>query len=146
MKKILFSFILLLALGLSLIFFIALPKTKKDIETQLYALGFQDLEIGKLSIHSSGFKISNISFDKDGFNNIINLKADLFWPTYLLDTHINSIVIEEIKHSHVTNDFQNILSNKELFNVGTISTFPIDQIKIEKNYLRHHGIRRCYTS
>lgn len=131
MKKLIFILVVLITLSIGITVFFALPQAKKQITTQLKNIGFPDAVIKKASLSLDGIHINEISLDQDGFNSIIGLSAEIFWPTYIFKKQIKSITIEHIKLSSVLDTPKDAIGISKNIEFSKLSDLPIHLINIK---------------
>lgn len=132
MKKTLLFLILFSALSFSAIQFIALPKAKNSIQNYLTSVGFKNAKINNIQFMINGINIPKITLDKENFNTASNIKAEIFWPSYLLNSKIKSIDVETLKISSVINNSKDVFAYKYIFNTAKINNLASQNIKIKK--------------
>jgi uncharacterized protein YxeA len=144
MKKTLIIITFLCALIIGAVFIIAIPKAERNIQAALQDIGFKNTTIKAIKLNLNGINFKEIQLDKNGFNIISNLKADIFWPQYLFSSKIKAISIEEIKLSAVPNDVRyalkkiNNISKTNIINNITIENIILD-LALSNHALRFEG-------
>ncbi len=94
--------ILLLALiglvftGLYLIMVQAPRSAAAHVESLLRGAGFSDATIGDMTLRPSGFAAKDIHLDREGYDRIGELKADLSWPVFLTTGKIGQMAVRDV--------------------------------------------------
>ena len=132
MKRTLLIFTFLLSLIAGTVFAVALPKAESNLENYLQTLGFEKVTIGRTSLTLTGLRAKNITLDQDGLNTIDQLQAELFWPAYLINNKIDSMIIEKLSIMSVIDDIQSLFSHKQKLKIFNIPNIPINKLNIKK--------------
>lgn len=132
MKKIILFFVILISLCFVFVEFILIPKTTNQIQDYLNSAGFKHTKIENINFTTTGVNIPVAILDKDEFNIAKNIQVDLFWPTYIFNSKINVITVEEIKISSVVNTPKDILLYKHLFTKEKIENDITQDIIVKK--------------
>jgi len=122
----------LCVLGLSLLAIIhtfAIPKAENDVQEYLSKYGFKNTSLKETKFDFDGLRVQKIQLGDGGFSKLQNVKAYIFWPTYIFRPKIKSIYIENIQISSTTDEIlksmrlmqRNILKLKSENNIKTIT-------------------------
>lgn len=131
MKKILFTLILLIAFSIGTIHFFALPKAKQQLSDHFQNIGLGTSQIDSATININGLYVKEILFDKDGFNHIKGLSAEIFWPSYIFKKDIKSVTIKKVQISNVVDTPQDILRSARRISATQLYNLPIEQVTID---------------
>jgi len=130
MKQTFFIFVLLCVLLMSGIYFYALPKAEQKILDGLASLGINNAKIEGTSIHLTGLKIDKIILDQDGFDEIKNLNANIYWPDFIRTKNIDKIVIEESSLSMTAPELRQSFIKLGKFDWSTLTRLSVDALII----------------
>lgn len=112
--------------------FIAIPKAQKSIEGYFQSAGFKNVIIDNASFNFNGLTIENVTLDKDQFNTAHNINAKIFWPNFILSSHIKSISIGTLKISSIADSLNDILSYKHHINADSFKNIAAQNLDIQK--------------
>ncbi len=132
MKKIILLCVALIVIPLAITNYLLVPKALKNIEKYFDETGFNNVEINNAHLQLNGINIESVKLGKDGFNVAKNIRARIFWPTYIFTSHIKSINIVSLKISSTANNPNDILKYEKILNIGKFSNIKVDKILIEK--------------
>lgn len=130
MKRLLLFLVLLIALSIGAIFFIAIPKIEKNLEASLKEIGFQHIAIHKTSFKLGGVNIQEITLDEGNFSKAENVKINLFWPEFLFQNEIEDIEIDQIHLSSVTDEFKDLLYIIRQADIKKLSALEVNELRI----------------
>ncbi|HPD82656.1 MAG TPA: hypothetical protein PLK85_02465 [Alphaproteobacteria bacterium] len=112
------------------IYFYALPKAEQKILDGLASLGINNAKIEGTSIHLTGLKIDKIILDQDGFDEIKNLNANIYWPDFIRTKNIDKIVIEESSLSMTAPELRQSFIKLGKFDWSTLTRLSVDALII----------------
>lgn len=92
----LLALIALVFTGLYLVMVQAPRSAASHIESTLHSAGFPDATVGDITLRPSGFVAKEVHLDREGYDRIGELSADLSWPAFLTTGKIGQMSVRDV--------------------------------------------------
>ncbi len=132
MKRLVFFLITTCFVFIALTYFVAIPKAKDKIQTTLQSIGFSKAEATNIDFSLKGASIEKINFGTGGFNYIEGLKAEIFWPTFLINPTLDTLTIDKIQIISGSNPYKNLMRLRYRLTPSKINTIDLKKLSINK--------------